>query len=1076
MKQQHPSTGRARRRLAAGLLLAPLGIGGAVAAAKQDVWRIHQPARTLSADVDAKKKALDAYGRLPLAFEANQGQTNAAARYLARGKGYTLFLTDREAVLSLRKLQPAGKEAPPRTGRAAPAERPAVLTSVVRMQFAGAQKTAPTALAMLPGKVNYLRGRGSTQWYTNVSRYRQVQYSNLYPGVDLVYYGSRQRLEYDFVVQPGADPDRIRLALSGAEKVELDQSGDLVLTTESGKLRQHKPLVYQEVNGARKEVSGRYVVLAAETPANDPACTTPADAVLVGFKVENYDPKLALVIDPVVSYSTYLGGSGDEDRPDVAFDATGSAYVTGETDAGATSYPTTEGAFQTEISPGECDLVVTKLNPAGTDLVYSTFLGGTGDDEEAAIAVDAQGAAYVTGVSTSIDFPVTEGAFDTSHNGVGSVQFLAAHRPGGPRLTGGVSVNAPDLVVTKLNATGSDLVYSTFLGGFNTESRPDIAVDSEGSAYVTGTTYSFDFPTTANAYDRSLGNNICTAAGPSAACGPAEGPAEGPDHGGVQFAALGDGVPADISVTKFTPDGSDLVYSTYLGGSDLDESSSIALGPGNTALVALDTNSSDYPTTPGALDTTLSAGTFDFAVTQLNAAGSGLVYSTFLGGSGFEANPDIAVDATGAAYIAGSTGERFTKSSEPVYPVTPGAYDTTFDGDDQFFRNVVVSKLNPAGNALVFSTFLGQTNYGTSPRIGIDAATNVYVVFEFGGLLAAGPVPAPAGGVNVVPPVGGVDVAIRKLNLAGTALLLDQTLGGTGDETNPGLAVAPLGTFFVVTESNSTDFPTTPNAFDPTRESGDEDDFTVTRFSELFVEITPPSGPAAPGTLQCFLAEVRDEFGQPVGGVVVSFILSGAGTDDQVSTVTTDESGSAQFCYTPNVSGTATVTVCVDSDNDGVCDPGEAFATVTLVVGTPTSTRGQANGNGKVQANGGQGFFDFGVAVRRDGARPTGYLTFRIPSTGFIGRANRANQITSLVLDKDGIPYRGSIYGKLQTNQYGLVDFRADIQDFRRSGQGRDTFAITIFADADGDGDTEALTFGGPLQPTLGLRNEIVIN
>jgi hypothetical protein len=430
-----------------------------------------------------------------------------------------------------------------------------------------------TGLEKLPGTANYFVGNDSTKWRSNVPAYARVRYDDLYPGVDLVYYGNQRELEYDFVVRPGADPSRIVLGFQGADRLEVDAQGDLMLHTALGPVRQRKPVIYQEADGVRREIAGSYVLKGLRQ---------------VGFQVAAYDASKPLVIDPTLVYSTYLGGSGGEQGNGIAVDADGNAYVTGTVNSGSSvTFPTAAGAFDTNFGAGAEHVFVTKVDPTGSTLIYSTYLGGNGfSDKGFGIAVDAAGHAYVTG-HTQGDFPTTPGAFKTTFiNSGGSY----------------------DAFVTKLNPTGNGLVYSAYLGGCNDDEGFAITVDAVGNAYVTGRTTSVNFPTTPGAFDTTK--------------------------------AL-----QDVFVTKLDPSGSALVYSTFLGGGSFNQGLGIAVDAAGNAYVT-GSAGSGFPTTPGAFDTTFGSGQ-DAFVTKLNPTGTSLVYSTYLGGSAFDEGRGISVDATG---------------------------------------------------------------------------------------------------------------------------------------------------------------------------------------------------------------------------------------------------------------------------------------------------------------------------------------------------------------------------------------------------------------------------------------------
>jgi len=537
-----------------------------------------------------------------------------------------------------------------------PSKRERATQAVLRIRFVGANpKTRVQGQEELPGKANYFIGNAPTKWRTKVPTYAKVRYDDLYPGVDLIYYGTQRQLEYDVVVRPGADPNRIIFGIQGADDLEVDAQGDLVLHTAAGQIRQHKPFVYQEVDGVRKEIPGGYVL---------------RDTHQVGFRVTAYDPSLPLIIDPLLVYSTYLGGANNDNASAVAVDAAGNAYVTGIT-ASATNFPTTAGAFQTTLGGGS-DAFVTKLNPTGTALIYSTFLGGSDFDTGVGIAVDASGNAYVTGSTASTNFPTTAGAFQTTLAG-----------PGGGSLT--------DAFVTKLNPTGTALVYSTYLGGRDFDNGEEVAVDAAGNAYVTGRTSSTDFPTTVAAF---------------------------------QTTSAGGG---DAFVTKLNSTGSALVYSTFLGGAESSDGGfGIAVDALGNAYVTGLTNSTDFPTTAGAFQTTIGSTQSAF-VTKLNPTGSALVYSSYLGGSSLDQGSGIAVDARANAYVTG-----VTLSTD--FPTTGDAFQTTLGGSTDAF----VAKLSFA-----------NTPGGTNVTVQIGQAT-----VTFANVTAAGDTTLATSAVGPPPPAG----------------------------------------------------------------------------------------------------------------------------------------------------------------------------------------------------------------------------------------------------------------------------------------------------------------------------------
>jgi hypothetical protein len=660
---------------------------------------------------------LSDYGKLPLSFEANGGQTDAQVKFLSRGKGYSLFLTGNEAVIALKKPASHSPKRKGLSGRGLvePQKQSAGEGTVLRMQLAGAN-AAPQVIGAeeLPGKVNYFKGNDPKKWRTNVPTYAKVKYEGVYPGVDLIYYGNQGRLEYDFVVAAGANPSAIQLKFDTGRKLHIDNEGGLVLGGEGSEVRFEKPVVYQEHGAERIPVEGSYVVASGDQ---------------IRFRLGDYDHSLPLVVDPVLSYSTYLGGSASDSASGIAVDASGNAYVTGTTSS--INFPTAN-SLQATYGGGNEDAFVAMLNPSGSALVYSSYLGGSGGDFGYAIAVDTAGNAYVTGYTYSTNFPT-----------VNPMQ-AALHAPNG------------NAFVSKLNSSGSALIYSTYLGGSGFGDYGNgIAVDASGNAYVAGVTRSYDFPTV----NPIQATNHAT-----------------PDRGSY-----------NAFISELNSSGSALVYSTYLGGSIGDSASAIAVDASGSAYVTGSTSSSDFPTVNPIQPTLHLAGARNAFVSKLNSSGSALVYSTYLGGSSiYDGASAIAVDTTGNAYITGTTGSPdFPITAHPLQPVfglgidafvaklnpsgsalvystylgtggrstndagagiavdgSGNAYVTgatssflptgnfptvnplqTYGGAGDAF----VSIINPTGLALVFSTFLGGSSTDTGAGIAVDGSGNAYV-------------------------------------------------------------------------------------------------------------------------------------------------------------------------------------------------------------------------------------------------------------------------------------------------------------------------------------------------------------
>lgn len=581
---------------------------------------------------DAPSRA--AYGKLPLHFEANHGQADSQAQFLARGPGYSFFLTPTEAVMELR--QPDAPEmAPPRI-RAERTGRAGATTRTLRMQFAGANaQPRMLGLEALPGKVNYLCGNDEAQWQRGISMFARVQYEQLYPGVDLLCYGNQGQLEYDFIIAPGANPDAISLYFEGVDQLEVDGQGDLVLHAAGGRLRQHKPVLYQTIQSARKEISGGYLLRQNHT---------------VQFQVGNYDRAQPLIIDPVLSYSTYLGGGRLDIGWDIAVDAAGNAYLAGETISLLPNL-VTPGAFQTNYAGGFSDhtnqiggdAFVAKLDPTGSNLVYLTYLGGSGDDAALGITVDGAGQACVTGYTDSTNFPTRNPIQSGIH---GTPDALFGFFP-------------EDAFVAKLDSSGSSLLYSTYLGGNGVDEGLDIAVDAAGAIYVTGFTQSTNFPLnfstnityTTNGATVST-NIIATPRGLQTLLNTHT------NNFGVTFFA-------DAFVAKIDPQqpGSNaLIYSTYLGSGNTDQGSGIAVDAQGNAYVA------------GVMDLLGRRDIFgnilyDAFVVKLDPTGSSLLYGQLLHGSSNDLAFRIAVDAAGSAYVTGST-------TSGDFPATPNGLNS----------------------------------------------------------------------------------------------------------------------------------------------------------------------------------------------------------------------------------------------------------------------------------------------------------------------------------------------------------------------------------------------------------------
>jgi len=716
----------------------------------------------------------EAYGRLPMSFELNQGQADPQVKYLARGRGYQVLLTEAEAVLRLQsanhKLRSDGGRSPladqtnPRSAIHNPQSR------ALRIKLEGASPARrAVGLDLLPGKSNYLIGADPNKWRNDIPNYARVEYREVYPGVNLAYYGTQRALEYDFIVTPGYDPGVITVSFEGADRIELGDNGDLALSLNGEIIYQRSPVIYQQTGGGRRAVAGRYVMRGEKQ---------------VGFEVKGYDASKALVIDPVLEYSTYLGGGGGDMGQSVKVDTAGAAYIAGITSAADF---TIKSAAQ-GVNKGGADAFVTKLSANGDTVIYSTYLGGGGDDAANGIAVDSSGAAYVTGNTTSSDFntraplqPASRGASEAfvaklspdgsqlvystylGSSGEDAGYGIAVDASGSAYVTGYTAANdfntqAPlqssnrgdfDAFVAKLNPTGSALSYSTYLGGAGGDLGSSIVVNGSGAAYVTGYTTSSDFNT--------------------------KNPLQATYGGGF-----------DVFAAAINPAGSALVYSTYLGGADDDQGYGLAVdGAGNVYLTGL-TASADFPVKNPMQP--VRRGVSDAFVTKINAAGAQLIYSTYLGGGGPDAGRGITVDAAGSCYLVGDTTSTDFPVKNPLQPANRGISDA------------FVVKLNAAGSDSVFATYLGGGRQDTAYGVAVDSASAVYVT---------GSTASTDFNVNNAlqsDNLGGEDAFVTKISENGAQLSYSTYLGGSGNDSGLSIAVDGAGNAYVTGSTAAANF------------------------------------------------------------------------------------------------------------------------------------------------------------------------------------------------------------------------------------------------------------------------------
>lgn len=638
------------------------------------------------------------------------------------------------------------------------------------MRLAGANASpALEAADPLPGRVDYFRGSDPARWLTNIPTYSRVRAKGVYPGIDLVYYGNQTRLEYDFVVAPGANPGRIHLRFDGVQTIRRDLEGNLILSTEAGSVTQRKPIVYQQIAGERREVAGRFVVNRRD----------------VSFALGPYEKSAPLIIDPVLSYASYLGGSGTDEGHAIVVDSAGNSYVAGSTNS---------------TNRGDYDAFVRKINPTGTAFLYQMSFGGSGDDFANAIAVDTSGNIFLAGRTASSDFPNSAGAFQTRNAG-GSDAFLL-----------------------RVNPNTNQMVFSTYFGGSGDDRALALALDPQGNAYITGATSSTDLQTSNTAFQHSNAGGFDAFVAKFDPQGNAQfgtyfgggaddrGYGIAADSAGNIFLAgstdsnnfplsnagqISRAGNTDAFVTKMDPSGSTLLFSTYLGGGDNDIAEAIALDSGGNIYITGNTASSDFPMVQGSYQTSYQGGAADIFVTKLGPDGRSLAYSTYVGSHGDDFANGIAVDGSGQAYITGST-------NSDQFPVTADAQQKTRAGAS----DAVVVKLDQQGRTLLYSTILGGGNDETGRAVAVDGTGNIYVT----GITASNNFPATGQSVQARYGGGSTDAFVAKISFPTTPPTINAngvTNGASflANQVSPGSLFSIFGSNFAVTAAGATSTP-----------------------------------------------------------------------------------------------------------------------------------------------------------------------------------------------------------------------------------------------------------------------------
>ncbi len=864
------------------------------------------------------------YAALPMSFEANRGQTDPSVNFLSRGRGYALFLTGGEAVLTLKNPSSAvGGKTPPASAAA------------LRLKLLGANAHAVvTGRDELPGKANYFIGNDPSKWRTNVPTFAKVKYESVYPGVDLVYYGAQGgELEYDFVVAPGADPKAISLGVEtgGHAPLQINSEGDLIVRLQSGNVQLHKPVVYQEaeseVRGARFEVQNgaRNSKLETRNSSNRQLNINHRQVVEghyaldaqnhVRFDLGPYDHNRPLVIDPVLVYATYIGGSGGDVAYSIAVDSYFDAYIAGVTNS--SDFPIKSG--EQSAYGGEGDAFVTKMNAAGSQLIFSTYLGGSGSDTATAIALSS-GSTFITGYTSSTNFPTkvpvsTANPFQLTYGG-GSF----------------------DAFVTELSTDGSTVVYSSYLGGSGADFGQGIAVDSSGNAYVTGSTQSSSGFPTVNALQSVLNGS------------------------------------QNAFVTKVNNNGEALVYSTYLGGSEADSGQSIQVDNSGNAYIAGYTFSSDFLERNVPLGTPIQStigGAADAFVAELSFTGTtlSLPFSTFLGGTGDDRAYGLALDSTQTPniYITGST-------VSTNFPTTSGVLQPALKGSSDAF----VCKLNNAGSTLVFSTYLGGSNADQGNAIAVipTGQTNAGAVFvtgftESSDFPTQDPIQAILGltNNNLCGSAPCADAFISQLTPQGTGLTYSTYLGGNGPDFGESIALDTTGDPYITGSTSSTNFPATAspnsvsytptykstltgtagNAFIAKMDPADIPNISIVpnslNFGNETISVTSTLLPITivnPSTEPLTISQIQIN---PIGPYTTIFTE----TDNCVGTPTVPSLPPGSYCtiyvaFTPNSTGSVTDTLTITDNQAGVTGSeqtisltGSGVTAATSVTVQPTS-------------------------------------------------------------------------------------------------------------------------------------------
>lgn len=675
--------------------------------------------------------------KLPISFIKNNGQMEDKVDFIAKCKNRHMFFSHDKIVVA--DIEHEKNLSTPSTQGELPQEN---LNGVVlELAFVDAKTDcAPEGVSKLPGQHHYFIGNNSAEWYSNVPHYAMLRYPLVWSGITLEVQSS-DGLKMNWILDNPACASSIRLRWSGADALEIDETGNLLIHHALGTITDQAPIAWQNVDGKKIPVTCNYHL---------------EDAFTLGFTLSGeYHSELPITIDPIIPYSTYLGGTGDDISRSISVDNDGCAYVSGTTNS--IDFPVTPGAFQSTHS-GNDSFFVTKLSPDGTSLIYSTYLGGSEEEVRGSSTIDGQGHVYITGATSSTDYPITPGAYEPTY-------------PGG----------STSIAITKLAPDGASLIYSTYLGGTGVEASAAIAVDRENCVYITGPTNSTDFPMVNPFQSVYAATNEIT------------------------------------FVTKLNATGSELVYSTYIGGTGSQTGNGIDVDSQSCAYVIGNTNSTDFPVTTGAYQTTMNGMSNGF-VTKFSSEGNTLVYSTYLGGTGFDLPNTVTVNDNDHACIVGQT-------NSPNFPVSATAYQSSSSGGYDGFITV----LSFGGESLVGSTYLGGSAYDSARGVAVDAQGRVYVT---GATQSADFPTTPEVIASTL--TGTEDAFISILSPSLSTLLVSYYLGGDGTDTGNSIVRSTEGAIYTTGQTNSTDFPVTPGVIQPTL-AGSRDSY-ITKTSFVFYD------------------------------------------------------------------------------------------------------------------------------------------------------------------------------------------------------------------------------------------------